>query len=138
MKLLLPIHSFVDLITNSSSEIYIQANKNTITAIKGVIDAILATGGSISKADDFFEFDLVVKIDNPKPLKERKPGEGCIVDASIDSTEGKAYLYECEGEYDNPAQIYLSVKAKPSNLAEAAKVLSNLTGLFSIDSRYNG
>jgi hypothetical protein len=127
----------VDLITNSSTEIYVQASQNTIGAIKRVVDAVLVASGSTSKADDLFEFDLIVKVDNPKPYDQRGPDEGWTIDVSVDSTEGKAYLYEHEDDYEHPAKIYMSVKAKQDNLSEAAKILSNLTGLFELSAIYN-
>ena len=55
---IIPIHSFVDLITNSSSETYINADKNTVEAIKLLVDNILKSGGSDKKCDDLFKVEL--------------------------------------------------------------------------------
>ena len=38
---IIKIHSFVDVITNSSTEIYIQATERTIEQIKVLINSIL-------------------------------------------------------------------------------------------------
>ncbi len=48
------IHSFVDLITNSSTEIYIQATDKTVASIKEIINNILEMGGSDATCDDLF------------------------------------------------------------------------------------
>ena len=78
-KYTLKIHSFVDLITNSSTEIYIGANERTITTIKELINNILKIGGSTLTSDDLFELSLtegtectavtiqsICKIDSPE------------------------------------------------------------------------
>lgn len=58
-KILLHIHSFSDLITNSSSEIFINSNKKTIEVVKTLINYFLEKGGSSKKADDLFVFKIV-------------------------------------------------------------------------------
>ena len=52
------LHSFVDLITNSSTEIFVEASQSTIDAVKEVVDNLLEVAGSDLKADDLFEFEL--------------------------------------------------------------------------------
>lgn len=56
----LPIHSFVDLITNSSSETYCCATRQTITIAKKLVNLFLMASNSPHKAEDIFNFDLVV------------------------------------------------------------------------------
>lgn len=51
-------HSFVDLITNSSTEIYIKATDHTIASVKSMIDHLCKMVGSDKRADDLFEFSL--------------------------------------------------------------------------------
>ena len=58
MKLEIRIHSFIDIITNSSTEIFVQANMNTVKNIKALIDSVLAIGGSKLKCDDVFLISL--------------------------------------------------------------------------------
>ena len=52
------VHSFVDVITNSSTTVYVRAGEGSIKAIKKFIDGILEKGGSKKKADDLFEFKI--------------------------------------------------------------------------------
>jgi hypothetical protein len=58
-KIVLNVHSFNDLITNSSSEIFINSNKKTIEAVKTLINYFLEKGGSTKKAEDLFVFKIV-------------------------------------------------------------------------------
>ena len=53
------IHSFVDLITNSSTEIYIQATEKTVELLKAMINNILLVGKSELTCDDLFEISTV-------------------------------------------------------------------------------
>lgn len=57
-SIFIPIHSFVDLITNSSSETYISADVSTVNTVKAMITHILKGGGSDKTADDLFEVSL--------------------------------------------------------------------------------
>ena len=59
----IPVHSIVDVITNSSTVIYTYCTTNTITFIKEVIDSVLRAGGSDKTADDLYEFELVPNSD---------------------------------------------------------------------------
>ena len=52
------IHSFSDVITNSSESIYISATEKSIVAVKEVINYFLQKAGSDKTADDLFTFEL--------------------------------------------------------------------------------
>jgi hypothetical protein len=90
------IHSFVQLITNSSSEIFVSADDSTISGVKEIVNNLLKIGGSTLTFDDLFR----VEIDS----------NGITVTVINDSVEAK----------------------------RVAELLSDLTGLFSIDVTYNG
>lgn len=57
-KLTIRTHSVVDVITNSSTVIYSQADDGTISSVKDLINALLKIGGSELTADDLFNFEL--------------------------------------------------------------------------------
>ncbi len=124
------IHSFVDLITNSSTEIYIQATDKTIETIKKLIDNILEIGGSTLHCDDLFDISL----DKERLFKDSY--------YDVDPTMTAEQFYEeTVSEYSSSRDIYISVKPKDPNseaAKSAAKVLENLTGLFGITAEYNG
>lgn len=59
MKILLfRVHSFVDLITNSSSEIFVAASDKTVKTIQSVVDHLLALGDTGKKCKDLFKIEL--------------------------------------------------------------------------------
>jgi hypothetical protein len=99
----------VDLITNSSTELYIEATQRTIDTIKEIINNLLSLGGNSYTADNLFTIEL-----NPDDIKR----------------------YEEEGYEPEYKDISLLVKCKDekSELGKTtAKMLSNLTGIFNVD-----
>ena len=112
----IPVHSFVDLITNSSTEIYIQATDKTIETIKKIIDNLLENTNSKLKTDDLFEFSLV-----NTSLEDRK----------------KYYKNEelSENECDT---IELKVKNKSDDvlIKETSELLQNLFDTLHIEASY--
>lgn len=58
MKFLIPVHSIVDVITNSSSVIYTEAHGNSVALCKKIINAILTAAGSTKTADDLFDISV--------------------------------------------------------------------------------
>jgi hypothetical protein len=141
-QMVINIHSFVDLITNSSSEIYVYASDGTVKAVKDLINNLLKGVGSDKTADDLFTFDVGVDIDNPETRQEVEARGGKYtweITVSANSPEGKAAIEEHRGDY--PKQTSLIVAAKegtPASIALAASTLANLTGLFDMESCYNG
>ena len=108
-EITLKIHSFIDIITNSSTEIYIQASNNTIKSIKTLVDSILSIGDSKLKCDEIFTFKL-------KSTKEEDDDDDYY-------------------EYD--VNVIANPLLETEDAKTAAKILSNLTGLFSIEASNN-
>jgi phosphoglycerate-specific signal transduction histidine kinase len=63
-SLTINIHSFVDLITNSSTEIFVQASDQTVKSVKKLIDELLKLGNSQYKCEDLFDIYLTVGVWN--------------------------------------------------------------------------
>lgn len=57
-KITIKIHSFIDIITNSSTEIFVKASNNTIKSIKELVNSLLAIAKSEMKFDDIFTIEL--------------------------------------------------------------------------------
>ncbi len=57
---IIPIHSIVDVITNSSSVIYTEARANSIEIMKQLINDVLSAAESPKVADDLFTFSMQV------------------------------------------------------------------------------
>lgn len=58
------IQSVSDVITNSSTEIYVEATEHTLNGIKNIVNSILKAVNSEYTADDLFEFSLGDKDDD--------------------------------------------------------------------------
>lgn len=119
------IHSFIDLISNSSSEIFVVASEKTVKSVKEIINNILAIGKSEYTCDDLF----TVEIDTERFEQDSD---------SYDREENKTYKewIDNDGE-DNEdyRKVRLLVKCKDTEqpLGKATEdLLSNLTGLFQI------
>ena len=54
----IPIHSFVDLITNSSSEVFVSDTESTVNALKEAVNAMLKLTKSDKTCDDLFDVKL--------------------------------------------------------------------------------
>lgn len=120
-KYKLTVHSLVDLITNSSTQVYVEATESSIKALRELISAILLMGGSNKTCDDLFSIEL-----NPTDIKRYTPTE--------DGGDG--------GGNDNGYKdIGILVKSRDTTSPEgqaAAKVLSHLDGLFNIEACHDG
>lgn len=53
------IHSFIDVITNSSTEIFVGTHSNTVSMLKDFINNILSVAESDKTADDLFKFEMM-------------------------------------------------------------------------------
>jgi len=95
-KLIVPIHSVVDVITNSSTQIYVQFRESSIATIKELIDNILLIGNSDLKSDDLFEFEIL------DPYLDEKRYEDCtlycsdegLINDSMEYTEQELIIQE--------------------------------------------
>jgi hypothetical protein len=56
------VHSFIDVITNSSTEIFISTHDKTITLAKELINGLLKVAKSEKTADDLFELHTEEKL----------------------------------------------------------------------------
>lgn len=68
----IPFHSFIDVITNSSTEIFVGCHSNTIAFAKDFINELLKVSKSDKTADDLFEFEIVGENDNEYNFDERR------------------------------------------------------------------
>ena len=72
----IPIHSFVDVITNSSTELYVEATEQTVTVAKNILAAVLKATGSTQTVDELFDVTLAYwvrySIDDNYDRKEKE------------------------------------------------------------------
>ena len=64
-SIIIPIHSVIDVITNSSTELYVEATEQTVTAAKSVLAAILKATGSTQMVDELFDVSLAYWVRYP-------------------------------------------------------------------------
>jgi hypothetical protein len=129
-KYTLHIHSFIDLISNSSSEIYVAAGDKTVKAVKEIIDNILALAKSDLTCDDLF----TVEID----YKEYYTNYGDYDDEPSKLTPKQFYEKDYSDESARNVSLLVKCTDPTSELGKkTAKVLSDLTGLFTIEEQYN-
>jgi hypothetical protein len=115
MKFKIPFHSFVDVITNSSTEIYVAATQKTVSMFREIIDYTLAVAGSNKKCDDL----LKLSVEN-----------FCSCDR---------YGYSCSGDCESSLRTLVvePVGEATPELQSLITRLNNLTGLFETGERYN-
>jgi len=91
---------------------FVEATDKTIENIKALVDSLFALSGSTLKCDDVFRLELVDKNE------------------------------EEENDWDKYEEVDLKVTPKEGvngdSAQVAAKILSSLTDIFSIQSSYNG
>lgn len=108
-SLILNVHSFVDLITNSSSETYITATDKTVAAVKNIVKLFLENANISTPVDELFDIKLVCTEYNGDTDKEE----------------------DREGTSDYaPSRIKVSVKEGVTDFGKLVKVLNALNGAF--------
>jgi hypothetical protein len=126
--MLIPLHSFIDVITNSSSEIFVFADNNTLKAIQKLVDNLLKVAGSTKTSEELFEFDLVVRAHDENYNDVELPRS---------SPAGKKYWEKHSRDDESTTTCYVRVRpiGNPATEAKAvATTLSALTELFDIQS----
>lgn len=152
-ELRIKIHSVVDVITNSSTTIYTMAGAGTIKTIKLMVDSILTIAGSDLKAEDMFDFELEVagegdfrwdkwysETPEVQDLKwdDRRAAYDEYVKGIKESGVEPDWWSEYEGSDYSYEDVYLHVTAKLENYDAAAKILDNLSDLFSHEAERDG
>ena len=130
-SLIIPFHSFVDLITNSSSQVFITADEKTISAVRDMIDNLMKVAGSTQRSVDLFDIDIVDSYYG----KTRAENDAAVAAGEADESEIR-YLFG-EEEYPAKTAIRVTPKINTPESAAAAKYLSKLTTMFSIEAYYS-
>jgi len=128
IRFVIPVHSFVDLITNSSSEIFTSASDSTVAAAKEIVNKVLAAGGSLATCDDLFNVSLLYHVryyDNDiSDTVEKEFNTEAEVNAFKDANEDSF----C-GDYD-VCWNDLVIEAKDSANEQAKAAAKSLEGFF--------
>jgi hypothetical protein len=127
MKIIrIKIHSFVDLITNSSSEVFVSATYSTVQTAKDIINNL-----TNYKCDELFEIKLV--------YSEYDYETKTYKDIEIDSDEGRIYEEENTNEFHGPEQV-LRIKPLNSdpNTINVAQKIEKFFSTYETIGYYNG
>ena len=137
--MIIKIQSISDVITNSSTEVYItyyQCDKETII---NLVNAILAINGD-GKFEDYFEFKWAPNedrlYDKWEDLKIETPFEEWMQSLAEDELFD-TYQHGWYDEERNYIEGYCIVAKDPKN-EKAASLLSGLDGIFSYEVSYDG
>jgi len=139
---LIPFHSFISLITNSSSEIFVCAGDDTAKAIEKLIDNVLRVSGSSVRSRHLFKIDCVDEIRYTNKATGKRVRE--LFNAEELKSELAAGVFDQEDVDDSIDENHPTSKIRVRALVpitdevkEIISTLQDLTGLFSIDAEYN-
>ena len=130
----IPVHSFVDLITNSSSEIYVTATDATVKAVKDVINSILKSQGIDKTAAQLFNVKLTYAVKN----YEKTDSDWKEFDTESERTKWmeENALDECD-EYTTLLENIV-IEPKDKTDARLEKVAGALTALVYSTNAFEG
>ena len=118
-NIVIKIHSFVDVITNSSTVIYVQSTESTIKTAKELIEKLLKAAGVTKSVDELF--DIYIKRDED------------YFDEDTDSENDNSFRQDDMGYTHNNLII------KPKNdTQETINLTEQIQTIFAIDGEWDG
>ena len=109
------IHSIVDLITNSSTEIFISSHKNTKKELLALVDEILKASGSDKKAEDLFDVKITTQYTDYDKDDAKEEAVEVVFDSNGKRTDVAA---KEEDDYDEYGENH-TVELVPKNASKA-------------------
>ena len=129
VKFNIKVQSASDIITNSSSEVFMVYDSHAFKNIKELVNAILAATGYEHTFDDMFE----IKANVSEDFLCENPEYAGLSDEEILS---RAYEHDND-RYDGwPVVNSYTVTAKDEKYKDAAKMLSQIDGIFETYAMY--
>jgi len=96
----IPIHSVVDVITNSSTVVYTHATQATIRACKTIINGLLSLGDAPFDADDLFTFELVEEYDDTNLVVQTRDPDNEVASEVAEALQQLVGTYSIEAYRD--------------------------------------
>lgn len=138
----IPVHSFVDLITNSSSETFISASGATVDAMKEIVAALLRVGGSSQSVEDVVHIGLDMTVCNKwTDWNDETFASDEDLDQWLKAKHGKSLEEIRNKDYDFRTKEELIITPKdPANPdhVKVASLLKSIIGTYDISSEWNG
>jgi hypothetical protein len=107
------VHSFSDVITNSSTVIYVQTHGKSIKVLEDFVDFLLKKSGSTHKAKDLFDFKIEPSEDFLKDVVYERMDEQALI---LDETKKKVKALETQKKYKEADDLRLkTVREKLNN-----------------------
>ena len=119
------IIGFSDVITNSSSEVFVMYDREGVESIKKLVDSILECADSTETFDTLFDIEFELDEDYIQSNKDMTKEE-LYEQALEDNWTGEGY----------PTIIGIKVTSKDKRNAKAARLLSNIDKIFESENRY--
>ena len=130
-KITFKVQSVSDIITNSSTEVFMVYNEDSIKQIKELVNAILDLSGNKERFDDLFECEIT--FDKERLLDEYPEYENLTKEELLQ----KAYEYDYEYSYEGyPVVDGYVITAKNIKDDALAKKLSEIDKIFDTYASY--
>jgi len=143
-KVVLNVHSIIDVITNSSTEIYTCTHGKTIEYMKELLNSVLKAGGSKKTADDLYDFKIKLDGDKRAEAEEFFQHQGMSKEEAVEEVsrldsagEFKQYYLDNidevgDGNYEDNFVV------TPKGGTEKEDLIKIINSLFVQDAAYNG
>lgn len=125
----LKVQSVSDIITNSSTEVFMVYDENSMNNIKDLVNAILSLSGSNKTFDDLFTYEI--NFDEEYLLEVHPEYKKYKRDELLQKA------YEFDDDYSHyPCVNGYKIIAKNSKNEEVAEILSKIDKIFNTYARY--
>lgn len=88
------IQSITDIVTNSSTEVFIRVKETAINTVKELINDLLKTSGSTLQADDLFTIEILYDDSSDLMVTPKQDTTECIEAAVILSSLRSLFNYK--------------------------------------------
>ena len=88
------IQSITDIVTNSSTEVFIRIKETAINTVKELINNLLKISGSTLQADDLFTIEILYDDSSDLMVTPKQDTTECIESAVILSSLKSLFNYE--------------------------------------------
>lgn len=130
------IQSISDIITNSSSEVFVIYDQNGIDAIKALVNSLLRIANSKYVFDDLFDVQFIWD----EIVEEYYNDDGGFKGTGQTIEEYRQWLQDGRLQYMEGAPVITGIKVTPklntSECKEAADALSTIDSIFRSDVFY--
>lgn len=123
-------HSFIDMITNSSTMVYVECHAKTKEFLFEFIDSLLKIAGSNKKAEDLF----VVKIKRDCFYNYNTDTELYDVDIEFDRDGNRTDDYQDDDNFEDHV-LFLIPK---DSTQEVINIMKSIKKIFNIEASYDG